>query len=492
MLRKIRISLAVLLWASITLLFLDVSGAVSAWLGWTAKIHFIPAVLALNMGVVIALVVLTLLLGRVYCSAVCPLGVMQDGIAWLGRRGRKRHFPYSYSPAVSWLRWSVFVIFVVALLAGIPPIYVLLEPYSAYGRIASSILAPVYAWFNNNLFAAWAEGHDSYVFSRTFIIFRGITFIVAVVTLLAVGVLAWRGGRTYCNTVCPVGTLLGFMSRFSWLKPVIDTTKCNSCTLCSRRCKASCIDAKNHTIDYSRCVACMDCIDVCTHDAISYAHPSSSLSGSESDATGRRKFLTGLGIVAGASIAKAEDKIFDGGLAKLEDKKVAQRAIRVIPPGALSLRHFSQHCTACQLCVTECPSKVLRPSMDLSTFMQPEEGFEYGFCRPECVKCAEVCPNGAIKPVTVAEKSSLQRGHAVWIKDNCVAVTDGVSCGLCGRRCPAGAITMVNLDSGDELSPLVPAVDEERCIGCGACEHYCPARPLSAIYVEGVERQRLV
>ena len=152
------------------------------------------------------------------------------------------------------------------------------------------------------------------------------------------------------------------------------------------------------------------------------------------------------------------------------------------------MRHFAQHCTACQLCVSECPNNVLRPSTNLETLMQPEMSYEDGYCRPECTRCSEVCPAGAIRPITVAEKSSTRIGHAVWIRKNCLPVADGVECGNCARHCPSGAILMVHMDANDDESPKIPVIDTERCIGCGACENLCPARPFSAIYVEGHER----
>ena len=276
MLRKIRIVLALIFFIGITLLFLDFTGTLHAWLGWMAKVQFLPAVMALNAGVIIALVLLTLIFGRVYCSVICPLGVMQDIMAWMGKRQKKNR--YSYSPAKSWLRYGVLVLFIVAMVAGIGSFVALLAPYSSYGRIASSLFAPVYGWINN-LLALLAERADSYAFYETDVWLRSLpTFIIAVVTFVLLFVLAWRNGRTYCNTICPVGTVLGFLSRFSWLRPVIDTEKCVSCRKCERNCKASCIDIAHHKIDYSRCVACMDCIGNCPKDAISYAHPKKAVS----------------------------------------------------------------------------------------------------------------------------------------------------------------------------------------------------------------------
>lgn len=258
MLRKIRVTLAVLFWLAVTLLFLDFTGVAHAWLGWTAKIQFLPAVLALNVGVVIGLVALTLVFGRVYCSVICPLGVMQDFFGWMGKKSKKNR--YTYSPAKNILRYSVLALFVVALVAGVGSFVALLAPYSSYGRIAQNLLAPLWDW-GNNLLAYFAERSDSYAFYTVDVWLRSVaTLCVAVATLVVLAVLAWRNGRTYCNTICPVGTILGFLSRFALLRPVIDTSKCVNCGLCARNCKASCINMAEHTVDMSRCVACMDCL----------------------------------------------------------------------------------------------------------------------------------------------------------------------------------------------------------------------------------------
>ena len=166
-----------------------------------------------------------------------------------------------------------------------------------------------------------------------------------------------------------------------------------------------------------------------------------------------------------------------------------------------------QHCITCQLCIDACPNDVLRPSSKADRLMQPEVSYERGYCRPECNRCSQVCPTGAIQPVTVEERTAIQVGHAVWTRDLCIPVRDGKTCGLCARKCPAQAIQMVPLVQGvhfdgrcwldadnqpipREQALLIPVVNEEVCIGCGACENLCPSRPLSAIHVEGHEVHR--
>jgi formate hydrogenlyase subunit 6/NADH:ubiquinone oxidoreductase subunit I len=208
--------------------------------------------------------------------------------------------------------------------------------------------------------------------------------------------------------------------------------------------------------------------------------------------TTRRRFLSLAGLFAAATVARAEASKVDGGLAPILDKTPPDRATPLKSAGARSLRDFARHCTGCQLCVAACPNEVLRPSASLATLMQPEMSYERGYCRPECTRCSEVCPAGAISPVTRAEKAATQIGHAVWLRERCIVNTDNAACSNCARHCPTGAIHMAPRDSADPRSPKVPMIDTERCIGCGACEHLCPARPRSAIYVEGHELHRTV
>ncbi len=565
MLRKIRITLAAICFVAVTLLFLDFTGTLHLWFGWLAKIQFLPAVLALNFVVIAILLVLTLLFGRIYCSVICPLGIFQDCVSNLSSRRKGKKARFSYSKEIKLLRYGVLVLFVIALVAGLNALVALLAPYSAYGRMVQSLLAPVWQW-GNNLLAWIAERQDSYAFVTKDVWLKSLpTLIVAAVTFVVVVALAWRNGRTYCNTICPVGTTLSFFSRFAMFRPVIDKSKCKSCHACERKCKAACIDVDNHKIDYSRCVDCFDCIDSCRLGALKYrfawgrgvgsgstgaktpqnAPVGSKMTSDESkngqnrssevpapvaepvvrqgsptaevtdngkgvstiDATspvaepveatdkGRRAFLVGGAAVIGGSLLSSipmraeeeeiKDKKRDGGFAEVLPKKAPNRKTPITPFGSESVEKFYKHCTACQLCVTVCPNNVLRPSSRLEHLMQPEMSFEKGYCRPECVKCSEVCPAGAILKITPEEKTEWKVGTAGVDYDLCVVNRDGVSCGNCAHHCPVGAIRMVRKNPDDEKSPRIPSVNEEKCIGCGACENLCPSRPISAITVNG-------
>ena len=498
MLRKIRIALSAVMFIGITWLFLDFTGTAHHWLSWMPKAQFLEALFAGNAIVVVVLSALTLIFGRVYCSVICPLGVMQDIIGWFGKKAKKNR--YTYSKALSWLRYAMLAVFIVAHAAGVAVVVKLLAPYSNFGLIATNLLQPVWQ-AGNNVLASIAESMDSYIFYHSDIWLRSASSLaIAAMMLIVLFVLAWRNGRTYCNTICPVGTLLSLISRFSFLKISFDKDKCRNCSLCSKNCKAACIDYKNHTVDYSRCVVCGDCIESCKFGALSYrrtkgtvlavsSHDTEEPSPNSPD-TARRSFLIGSALVSTAVLAQEKKKV-DGGLAALADRVVPERQTPLTPPGSLSAQNMAHNCTGCQLCITECPNQVLRPSSDLMMLMQPVMSYERGYCRPECTRCSQVCPAGAIKPITPIEKSSIQIGHAVWIKQNCVAVNDDVPCGNCARHCPTGAIEMVSLDPDDGDSPLVPAVNENICIGCGACENLCPGKNgQTAIMIEGHEVHR--
>lgn len=461
MLKKLRIAVAAFFFIFVTLLFLDFTGTVHAWFGWMARIQFLPAVLAANFAVVAVLVAITLLFGRIYCSVICPLGILQDIVSFFSGKRKGKHLRFGYRKENRILRYAVLTVFVALMLLGLNSIAALIAPYSAFGRIASV-----------------ATGTP-------------VSIAVAVATFLVVAGLAWWKGRMWCNTVCPVGTVLGFFSRFSLFRPVIDTEKCVGCSKCARKCKASCIDDSRHRIDYSRCVVCMDCISNCSVGAVRYSLRRKSVESASPESCdapsdkGRRAALSIIGTVAAGTALKAQERKGDGGLAVIEKRAVPPREVKPTPAGSKGVDHFSDRCISCQLCVSSCPNHVLSPSSSLSHFLQPEMSFENGYCRPECTVCSEVCPAGAITKISEEEKSSIQIGHAVWLAENCVVITDDVDCGNCARHCPSGAITMVPSVPGNEKSRKVPSLNPEKCIGCGACEHLCPARPFGAIYVEG-------
>lgn len=446
-LKIIRIILAALMLFGITTLIFDFTdGAVLRhWLGWMPKMQLLPAILALNVVVVVAILLVTFLFGRLYCSVICPMGIFQDIFIWFHKLifGKKR--PYRYRKPQNWLRYTVLALFVLLMVLGINGIATLVAPYSAYARMVANI-------------------HGT-----------GLVHWVAIATLCCVGVMSFMYGRLWCNTLCPVGTLLGLISKYSLFGIRIDPEKCVACGKCEKRCKANCINLESKIVDGSRCVMCFNCLGHCKQGAISISRNNRSNQNIQSNPIdpSRRKFLAVTAAVGAATALHAQEQKLDGGLAAIENKQVPKRNMPLKPAGAISLKNFESRCTACQLCVGKCPEKVLRPSTELSSLMQPYMAFDQGYCRTACTRCSEVCPTGAIQHIDKEQKTAISIGHAVVLTDNCIG------CGACARHCPSAAILMVDGK---------PAVNESMCLGCGACEYYCPARPMTAIYVEGRER----
>lgn len=463
MLRKIRIAAAALFFAGITLLFVGIG---HQWWGWMAKLQFLPSCMALNFAAIAFVLLLTLVFGRIYCSVICPMGVFQDLVIrvrkLLSPKGRKPKRHFVKEPRI--VRYGVLALVIVTALTFSQLLLTVLAPYSAYGRMVRSIVG-----------LSCGES------------LAPALLITAAATLVVICVYAWIWGRGWCNTVCPVGSVLGLVSRFSLFKVSIDQSQCVSCRKCEKGCKSSCIDIDTHTIDHSRCVDCFDCLDSCPKGGIKFRFslPRKAKTGpvTESVDKGRRAFMATTALVGSSLALGAQNKRLDGGLADVIDKTSPERSERLVPFGAESVKDFYDRCTACQLCVSNCPNGVLRPSTDIDHFLQPQMGYEKGWCRPECTTCSQVCPAGAIRPLKAEEKLTHKIGTAKVNLSLCLAAKDEAGCGNCSRHCPVGAVRMVKTDG---YHRNIPVVAEAQCIGCGACEYLCPARPISAITVDGI------
>lgn len=492
MLRKIRIAVALVLFAGITFSLLDFAGLLPASVeSFLPKIQFLPALLSLNIIVLVVLLAGTWLLGRVYCSVICPMGVFQDIFNFFGRKIIRRK-KYGYRKNLGWLRWGIVALLLVCGLFGLNLLVGLVEPYSMYGRIVVNLFQPLYE-YGNNFIANELMKHDIYTFYTVDVLFRStLVLVVSIVTFLLLAVISFFWGRTWCNNICPVGTLLGYLSKFSLLKIHIDTDACNGCKVCGRKCKAYCIDTAAHKVDYSRCVDCFDCIDNCKQHAISFglgrkkAASSAAVDGQPDESL--RTFIkagTATALLLPVALSGRAQELLPPAL------KPVKRAVPITPPGSGSIDHLLAHCTSCHLCVGKCPSHVIKPAVTeygLGGFMQPTLDYSQNCCDVECTVCGDVCPTGAIRPLTTELRRTTRVGHAIYHPNNCLITRENVGCGLCATNCPLGAITMV--PRGDEESGLnpIPSVDASVCVGCGACEYYCPATPLKGMTVEGYAR----
>jgi polyferredoxin len=492
--KRIRVTISVIIFSLLTFYFLDFADILPLKTHILTHIQFIPALLAVNAGFLIFITLLTLVFGRIYCSSVCPLGIFQDIVNRISKQfNRKKKYPYY--KANNKLRWIIVALLIVLFFAGGNVFISILDPYSAYGRMATHILKPIYVLLNNGI--AFVSNHFHYYnFYPVEIIFKGMAaFVIALVTFFVIGFISYKYGRLYCNTICPVGTILGFFARFSLFKIKLGGPNCNSCGLCEMKCKASCINAANKEIDYSRCVSCFNCLEVCHRESLSWGFsfkkkpqqkPITPVTEAYKNVDiDRRKLIStllGIGLLPKIFARKdTTEKVKE--IFTLHNVAIKKKHA-VTPPGSVDVKRFNEYCTACHLCVSKCPSQVLKPAFleyGLIGIMQPSMNFEHGYCNYHCTLCTEICPAKALVNITEKEKKNLQIGQVQYVKENCVVVTDGTDCGACSEHCPTQAVSMQPY-KGDLR---IPTINHDLCVGCGACEYICPVRPFRAIYVEG-------
>lgn len=491
-LKLLRVGVSVFFFTLIAFLFLDFRNFVpSSFTRGLLYLQFVPSALkfvntaALSAAGFIGILILTVLLGRVYCSTVCPLGTLQDLIGFAARKNRKPRTFRSSKPH-NLLRYSILILTLLFLIAGSGFLLNLLDPFSSFGRIFSNLFRPVVLVVNNAAAMVLEPLGVHTIYRVQWAVIAPISAGVAIVTLLLIAWLSARHGRLYCNTVCPVGALLGLISNISCLQIRIDPDGCKGCKLCEGVCKTGCIDIRNRTIDISRCVACYNCFAICPKQGLGFEnrwrrHTPAALPEPE-----RRDFILSSAVwFAGITGLGEQTK-------KIIQTKPTTIPVRVTspvsPPGSGSIRHFTSTCTACHLCVSACPSRVLVPSFLEFGFlgmMQPRMNFQAGHCNYECTICTEICPSGAILPLTVEQKKRTQLGVAKFIKENCVVYTDKTNCGACSEHCPTKAVDMVPYLNTANKRLVIPEVKPDCCVGCGGCEHACPTKPYKAIYVDG-------
>jgi len=440
-----------------------------------------------TLAAVVLIAVVTLLFGRIYCSVLCPLGILQDGIAFLAQRLKgKAHRRYRFLDTRP-VKHGVFLFVLILGAAGVMLPLIALLPSSNFFTIVSNVFLK---FFNLilELLAQGAQGVAENAFLAHFKVAHGpgapgwyesvnppaAAFGFSLGVFLVVAALAaWRG-RIYCNTLCPVGAVLSLIGRKPLYRIALSQDMCVCCGMCEAACKGGAINSKKKSVLAENCVMCFNCIPACKRGGVKLEKRPKMASFSLS----RRHFIGAAGgVVAGAGVAVIARKIESA----LPPKPSCEPAM---PPGAGNAERFHSKCVGCGICIRECEGKVLVPAVGqygLAGFMQPVVDYSRGSCVYTCNRCSNVCPPNALLPLSLAEKQRTRIGIASVNADTCVG------CGICASKCPAKAIEIVS-----ELDGRKAVVGSDNCIGCGVCQNVCPLPDGPAITVSGVSEQILV
>ena len=379
----------------------------------------------ITLAVVLVNILLAFAFGRFYCSVFCPLGILQDIIGSVFRRksGKTQNFYY--------IRYIVLAIVIASIFSGINAIFRYVDPYSNFGNIITG-------------FVHYKEASL-------------YTFIPLVILIVLV---VWKN-RIFCTTVCPVGTILGLCSKFGLYRMYISPDICKNCGQCEKECPTGAIDSREMYLDNERCIRCMKCIAKCPGQGILFGIQKTRAANTIRFEPSRRNFIaTGVVLVIAASIlAKGKD------ITKTVIESFKNRPI--LPPGAGSPEDFAQKCTNCGLCIQHCKGNILKkPNADYETI---HIDFSKGKCDYNCKNCSDICPTGAIKKMSLAEKQNIRIGLVKFDRNICS------NCGQCANICPKGAI---EFKKGQE-----PVYNPAKCIGCGACQNICPVHAIEIVSI---------
>jgi len=452
--------------------------------------HHVPKAFFLSL----LLVAVTILLGRVFCGWVCPLGTLNNMV------GSLRKWP-SQAPRRDWHRVKYYLLF--GLLATSIFTYQLVGIFDPLSLTIRSFTLAVYPAFNSAangfldlLYSVEHEGFGAFsdgvygILSKTVLAFQQPYFRQAVLVgglfLLILG-LNLSERRFWCRHLCPLGALLGLLSRYSILKRTV-SEGCDGCTVCDIHCQGNAFPSQKEKWKPMECLYCWNCDDPCPQNAVRFTFSAKRATGSTD--LGRRRVLTAVAAGAASAAVLRTTPAF-------MPKKPDPLLIR--PPGSLPEPDFLAKCVKCGECMKVCTTNGLQPTFleaGLEGIWSPILVPRIGYCEYQCTLCGQVCPSGAIRRLAVEEKVRVRIGTAMIDKGRCLPYAHATPCIVCEEVCPTPTKAVwfeeatVRDRNGEEIPLKQPHVDLDLCIGCGICETKCPVIDRPAIYVTSIGESR--
>jgi MauM/NapG family ferredoxin protein len=429
---------------------------------------------------------LTVVLGRAWCGWICPLGTILD---WARPPRRFRRPP---APSSRWRQAKYLVLFAILFSALLGSLAItVLDPITLLHRsITSAILPAAYSvvtWSEKLLYRfgplQTPLDHIDGFLRDTILPLEQPFYLPGLVALAVLaGVLALNAVRPrfWCRYLCPLGGLLGLISRISLVRHAVDNDACTACRRCARSCSPGAIRSSDTFVaDPAECTLCLDCLEACPTGAISFRTGSTTTDAAPGGVPRRTALASMAAVGLGVGLLRLAPVIADSEPPSLR------------PPGT-SESDLRDKCIRCGQCINVCPTGALQAGVlgaGYDGLWTPVMIPRHGYCDFGCRRCGEVCPTGAIPLLSLEEKRQAVIGKAEIDKHRCIPWADGQNCIVCQEMCPLTSkaielteVTAANSE-GYETALLLPEVIRGRCTGCGICEHQCPVRGEAAIRV---------
>ena len=469
-----------------------------------------------------ALVVIagTLLVGRFFCGWICPLGSLSHFFSSYKpeRRGKKRIEANRYKKWMSTKYYLLIGVLVMSLFTSlvtglIDPIPFLVRSLTvsilpAMNIVIGGGLDALYGTENAALQSVADVGYQ--LFANNILTYEPRYYHWGfLVGLIFVGVLLLNRfiTRFWCRGICPLGALMGLLSRFSIYGMEKNNAACDDCNRCLLHCQGACEPQGGVAWRQAECHLCFNCETECPNDVIKFKFfPHLDSVRTEADLK-RRKVLTATaaGVVALPMLRATT------GLAKDYDARLIR------PPGSVDENEFLSRCIRCGECMKVCPNNAIHPTLfeaGLEGIWSPTLIMRVGYCESTCTLCGQVCPTGAIWEITEDERMGgtgpsdrkdgfpaeegkpVKIGTAFYDRGRCLPWAMDIPCIVCEEFCPTSPKAIwvkeeeVTRSDGTTIVVQRPRVDVDRCIGCGVCEHVCPVQNKPAVYVTNIGETR--
>ncbi len=462
----------------------------------------------------LVIIIPTFVLGRFFCGWVCPLGTLNHFFSsWKSERKRgPRRIESNRYKGWQTLKYYILIALLVSALFG-GSIVGVMDPISLTVRSLALSILPGLNYAFNALFDLMYRSEVSalrftadalhFLLSQVLLSFKqphfrqGFLLGLIFVTIM---VLNLRITRFWCRALCPLGALLGILSRWSILGIEKRPSRCEDCNICLLHCQGGDDPIPGAPWRKAECHLCFNCVGDCPESAVKFKFFPSTATTIETARLQRRRVLTG--IAAGAAMLP---------LFRSTTGLAVERNSRLVrPPGSLDEKSFLERCIRCGECMKVCPNNALHPTLGeagLEGIWSPVLVPRIGYCEPSCVLCSQVCPTGAIWEITQAEKGwvgegseedrkPIRVGTAFYDRGRCLPWAMATECIVCEEWCPTSpkaiylrAAEVVDAE-GKIKQVRQPYVDPERCVGCGACEFACPVQDRPAVYVTSIGESR--